>query len=188
MAALRFHKVTSLPGTLEADAVYFVQSGTVAETYVTNSAGVARSVGNTAMISSVANSLISSALADMDVLQIVADITARNALSLTRNAMALVIDATGDATVTAGAALYAYRESNTSWIKITEYEALSENITLAWSAITGKPASAVSLIDDAVTKRHTHANLTFLNKIGESAGALTYDGASVGASWNTTNW
>lgn len=168
--------------------MYFVQSGTVAETYVTNSSGVARSVGNTAMITSVANSLISSALADMDVLQIVADITARNALSLTRNAMALVLDATGDATVTTGAALYAYRESNTSWIKITEYEALSENITLTWASISGKPTSAPSLIDDAVTKRHVHANLTFLDKVGESAGSLTYDGQLVGANWNTTNW
>ena len=41
MPAIKFHKVAALPGALEADAVYFVQNNTFAETYLTNSAGVA---------------------------------------------------------------------------------------------------------------------------------------------------
>lgn len=186
MTALKFHKVTTLPGTLDGNALYFVQNGTFSETYVTNSAGVARAIGNSVMIQSIADARIALAMADLDVVQIVADITARNALTLTRNAMVLVLDATGDSTVASGAALYAFRESTTSWIKLAEYESM--DVTLTWGAISGRPTSAVSLIDDAVTKRHTHANLAVLDDLGDAAGALTYGGDPVGASWSTLNW
>ena len=189
MAAVTFHKVATLPGSLTANAIYLVENGGYAETYVTNSAGVARMIGNSAMTNALADARIALALADRNLVEIVADIAARNALAsgAQRNLLVLVEDATGDATVSAGAALYSWKESGGTWTKLTEYEGL--DVTLAWASISGRPASAPSLIDDAVTKRHSHANQAYLDKIGESSGALTYDGAAVGgASWTTTNW
>jgi hypothetical protein len=62
------------------------------------------------------------------------------------------------------------------------------DVTLQWSNIVGRPTSAVADIDDAVTKRHTHANKVQLDKIGEDVnGDLTYDGNSI-AVFNTNNW
>jgi len=39
---------------------------------------------------------------------------------------------------------------------------------LQWEALGNKPTSAVADIDDAVAKRHSHTNLTTLDKIGEN--------------------
>lgn len=188
MAAVKFHKVTSLPGSLDAGAIYFVQNGNYAETYITNSAAVAKSVGNTTMINTLADARIASALANLNSLEIVADITARNLLaSLDRNFMVLVQDATGDNTVTAGAAMYAFRNSDNTWIKVTEYESL--DVVVTWASISGKPTSAPANIDDAVTKRHSHTNLTQLDKIGEDGGGnFTYNGSLVGAAWSTASF
>jgi hypothetical protein len=172
---------------LAADSFYFVENGGIAEAYVTSAAGVAKSVGNSAMIAAIVDGRVTTALADFNVVEIVADIPARAALSTTRNQMALVLNATGDPTVASGAALYAYRESNATWIKITEYESM--DVALTWASISGKPVSAVSLIDDAVGKRHAHANGAFLDKIGEAAGKMTYNGQTIGgADWATDSW
>lgn len=188
MTAVAFHKVTALPGSPQAHALYFVQNGNYVETYTTDASGVAKMVGNSAMINALADARITTALADYNLVEIVATIAARNALTLARNALVLVEDATGDATVAAGAALYAYKEATTSWVKLTEYESL--DVSFAWANISGRPTSSPAQIDQAVTDRHTHANKAYLDKIGESGGQLTYDGASVAgsASWTTTNW
>jgi phage-related tail fiber protein len=50
---------------------------------------------------------------------------------------------------------------------------------VAWAVITGKPNSAVADIDDAVAKRHEHANKAQLDKVGEADGVMTYDGAKM---------
>jgi hypothetical protein len=188
--SLKFFKVTTLPGTLEGDAFYFVQNGSYSESYVTTSAGVAKAIGNSAMITSLAEAAVSAALATAaaNPIEIVANIAARDAAIATmgRNQLYLVTDATGDGTVTAGAALYVHNEVAGTTTKIAEYESM--DVTLTWAAISGKPSSAPSLIDDAVTKRHEHSNLTQLNKIGESGGKITYDGSLVGADWTTLNW
>lgn len=188
--ALKFHKVTVLPGTLEADSFYYVVNGAYAESYITASDGTAKSIGNSAMITAIADARISAAAAAnaSSPIDIVADIAARNVLTAaaTMNRIILVTDATGDATVAAGAALYVWDETAGSVSKIAEYENM--DVTLTWASIVDKPTSAPSLIDDAVTKRHTHANIASLDKIGEAAGALTYDGQAVSANWNTTNW
>lgn len=188
--ALKFHKVTTLPGSLEADSFYFVVNGAHAESYITSSDGTAKSIGNTAMITAIANDLIADAIAQAAAspIDIVANIAARDALtaSATMNRIILVTDATGDPTVTAGAALYVWNETASSITKIAEYENM--DVTLTWASIQGRPTSSVSQIDDAVSKRHTHANLTTLDKLGDSGGALTYDGQAVSANWNTTNW
>jgi len=188
MATITFHKVTTLPGSPVSNAMYFVENGTYSETYVTNSAGTAKSLGNSVMINALADARIATALADLNVVEVAANITARNALAGTRNLLVMVLDATGDATVASGAALYVYREATAEWVKVAEYESM--DVTLAWANISGRPASAVALIDDAVTKRHTHTNAAYLDKIGETGGALTYNGSPVGGSptWTTTNW
>lgn len=188
--ALKFHKVTTLPGSLEPDSFYYVVNGNYAESYLTSADGTAKSLGNTAMITAIANDLIADAIAEAAAspIDIVADIAARNVLTAaaTMNRMILVTDASADPTVTSGAALYVWNEGASSITKIAEYENL--DVTLTWASIQGRPTSSVSEIDDAVTKRHTHANKASLDKIGEAAGALTYDGQAVSATWNTTNW
>lgn len=184
----KFFKVAALPGVLEANAFYFVENGTFAESYLTDDTGTARSIGNTAMIQAVAGPLIAASLAQLNRVEIVANIAARNALAgANYNQLVLVLDATGDGTVVAGAALYVFRNSDDTWVKVAEYESM--DLSLTWAAITGKPASAPASIDDAVNKRHTHANQAQLDKIGESAGQMTYDGAPVGATnWGATDW
>jgi hypothetical protein len=185
---VKFFKEDVLPGVLEANAFYFVENGTYAESYLTDDTGAARSIGNSAMIGAIATPLIAAQLAQLNRVEIVANNAARDALAGNdRNQLVLSLDATADATVAAGAALYVFRNSDNSWIKVSEYEGL--DVTVTWASITGKPASAVALIDDAVTKRHTHANQAVLDKWSESGGLPQYDGQPVGGTqWGTTDW
>ena len=218
MATIKFHKVLVLPGALEADSLYFVSNSTYSETYLTDSAGVAKSIGNSAMIAAVANTEISTRLAQHNLVEIVADITARNLLAAQdRNLVVMVLDATGDATVKAGAALYAFRNSDNSWTKVVEYEGM--DAVVQWSNINGRPTSSVAQIDSAVTNSHTHSNKVVLDatqesfttalkttydaaatashghgnkatldKLTDAGGVLLLDGAAVTASWVTKNW
>lgn len=189
MADIKFFKVAVLPGVLQANALYFVENGGYAESYLTNKAGVAKSLGNTAMINALADARVTAGLANLNALEIVANIAARNALAgNNRNQMVLVIDATGDATVAAGSALYAFRNSDDTWLKLTEYESL--DVVVQWANISGKPASAAALIDDAVNKRHAHANLAVLDLITAPGGVMNYNGTPVGGApaWTNTDW
>lgn len=189
MAQLKFYAVASLPGVLEPDAFYYVENGTYAESYLTDKTGVAKMVGNSTMI----NALIAAELANWSgarsQVTIVADIAARDALAqdAETNLMVLVLDATGDPTVTAGSALYAYALASTSWHKLSEYESM--DVVVTWADIQNGPASTPVQIDDAVTKAHQHTNMAQLNKIGEDAeGNLTYDGTAVKTQWQIKNW
>lgn len=48
---VKFYKVVTLPNVLEPDSFYYVNSGgPYAEGYLTDSAGVAKKIGNTEMI------------------------------------------------------------------------------------------------------------------------------------------
>lgn len=181
MAALNFYKVTSLPGTLQANSVYFVLNGAYAESYVTDSAGVGKAVGNTDMIEAIAGAAPAAAN-----IEVVATIAERDALTLTQNTMVLVTNAVGDPTVASGAALYVWVQTSTAYTKIAEYESL--DVVLQWANIQGKPTSSAAAIDTAVTNSHTHANKTSLDKIGESGGQLTYDGTLVATQWVATDW
>ncbi len=67
--------------------------------------------------------------------KVVADITARDALTPEEGLIAYVVDATGDSTVTSGGASYIYDGSN--WIKISEFESMDAVIN--WTDIQGKP-------------------------------------------------
>jgi len=184
MAEVAFHKVASLPGSLASNAFYLVENGDYAETYVTDSSGVAKMVGNSAMIAALAPGG-----GGGDQLTIVADIAARDALTPTDNIFVLVTDASDDATVASGAALYVWDSLATDWVKVAEYESM--DVTVAWSSITGKPSSSVSDIDDAVSKKHAHSNLSVLNGLSDTGGVLQYGGNPVDArkiDWATNNW
>lgn len=188
MAQVRFYKVTTLPGTLQPDAFYYVENGTYAESYLTNSAGVARAVGNSAMI----NALISEALANWSgaasTVQIVADIAARDALiaTLEANAMILVIDASDDPTVDAGSALYAYDATAEETYKVAEYESM--DVVLNWADIVDGPSSTPAQIDSAVSQAHSHSNKATLDLLGADTDGLTYNGQGVTTRWATNNW
>lgn len=187
MAAVKIYRETALPGSLQANSVYLIApagSPNYVEMYVTGtSAATVKRIINEDDI----QAMISASLAGLSGLEIVADIAARNALTPGNGSMALVLDATGDATVQTGAATYVYQLSTTTWIKIAEHESL--DLILEWSALQNKPTSAVADIDDAVSKKHTHANKTQLDKIGEDGdGLLTYNGLLPKIAWDSTSW
>ena len=187
MAAVKIYRETALPGTLQANSVYLIApagSPNYVEMYVTGtSASTVKRIINEDDI----QAMISASLAGLSSLDIVADIAARNALTPGNGSMCLVLDATGDATVQAGAAMYVYQLATTTWIKVSEYESM--DLVLEWSAIQNKPTSAVADIDDAVSKRHSHANKTQLDKLGEDGdGLLTYNGLLPKIAWDSTSW
>lgn len=67
--------------------------------------------------------------------------------------------------------------ANIIWAAIAKLD--QSNITIEWSNINGKPSSNVSDIDDAVSKRHSHPNITTLDKLNTKDDKLTYDGKFV---------
>ena len=175
MTNVLFYKVKALPGTLEANAFYYVQSGDdYASAWVTSSGldeqgeaapVVARKIGNSQMI----NELIDAKLDEHNSLKIVADIAQRDAIAstLNRNIVVLVTDATDDETVDVGAALYAYNAELNTFIKIAEYESM--DVVLSWDSIEGRPTSSVADIDDAVGRKHSHVfNEEALNDINDA--------------------
>ena len=186
MAIVQFFRETALPSTLQANSIYLVAptaKPNYVELYVTgNSTSTIKRIINSDDI----QAMINTALAGFSQIQIVADIAARDAIaSPITGAYVLVIDASADATVTAGAASYIH--NGTLWVKVTEYESM--DLSLTWAALQNKPSSAVADIDDAVTKRHLHANKTQLDKINEDgSGNFTYNDALPKIAWNTTGW
>lgn len=180
---VKFFKVNVLPGTLQSDSWYLVSNGTYAETYVTDSAGTAKMVGNSTMI----NNLIAAQLTGLSQTYIVADITARNTLTATlnRNAVIQVINATGDATVASGGATYLWDDANNISVKISEFESM--DVALNWSSIIGRPTSTPGAIDAAVSNSHTHTNITVLNLFTDVGGVANYNGDAI-KNWNTVNW
>ena len=82
----------------------------------------------------------------------VADITARDALSAEqKKSLAFVIDATGDATVTRGAAMYGWDATANSgageWIKIAEVESLDLNVAEIECSYTNAQAAGAVMYD-----------------------------------------
>lgn len=188
METFQVFRETAMPGTFVPYAIYFIApSGDAAhvEVVVTDAAGTgSRHVVNKSEIQSMIDTSMASAGAS-DLL-IVADITARNALTPTGNVYAYVTDATGDSTVGSGGATYLYDFATTTWLKVSEAESM--DVVLSWANIVGKPTSAVADIDDAVTKRHTHSNKTQLDLLGDTGGLLTYNGNQVKTTWSSTGW
>lgn len=187
MPTVNIFKETALPGTLQANSIYFIappSNPDYVEMYVT---GISPTTVRRIIKESDIEAMISTALSGISQIDFVENITARDALAAKNGLQIIVVDASGDPTVASGAATYVYRESTTSWIKIAEHE--SQDISFTWSALQNKPSSSVGDIDDAVTKRHTHTNKTQLDKIGEDGGGnLTYNGNFPKIAWETTSW
>lgn len=188
MALVKFYKVTSLPGTLEPDSLYFVLNSGYTESYLTNAAGEAKAIGNSAMINALIADALSSLPSSGAPVLYAADIAARDALepSLEQAVFVLVADASDDPTVDAGAAMYAWNPTSSTWIKVAEYESMDVEIT--WALITDGPSSTPAQIDSAVSASHSHANKATLDKFSESGGLVRFDGSPIPAEWDGANW
>jgi predicted flavoprotein YhiN len=186
MATYNIYKETALPGTLQPHSIYLVAPAArpdFVEMYVTGTvATTVKRVIDQAQV----QSMIDASVSGFSSLQVVANITARNALAPTSNIQVLVLDATGDSSVASGSATYVYVLANTAWVKISESE--SQDVVLQWTNIQNKPTSSVAAIDSAVSNSHTHANKTQLDKVGESGGQFTYNGAKPTIDWTSSGW
>lgn len=172
-------KVNALPALpTTPDTVYLVKSATSGflDFYVSDSTGTSyrHTITRDEVMSAIASQLGAAQNSF-----IVADIAARNALAPTIVTMAYVIDASADPDVTAGSAQYIFNPANTTWLLVAEYESqIGPNIS--WSIIVGGPSSSVADIDDAVAKKHAHANIASLNRLGVDVnGIVTVDGAVI---------
>lgn len=186
MARMRFNRVAALPAQLMPGSFYFVESGQFAESYLTDSNGVEKAIGNTPMIQSVVSTQIAAAMASYSSLQVSATYGDLAKLPKNSSYLALVVDATGDATVKSGSALYAFDKVAAKWMKVAEYESM--DVVLQWAAIQGGPVSTPAQIDASVGQSHTHANKATIDKLGEDADGLTFNGNGVEARWSTVNW
>lgn len=188
MRQVKFFRETAVPATLQTDSIYFISDSSnpnLMEVYVVgNTPSDVRRVINKSDV----ENLINAYLAGATELQIVNDIAQRDALNPNRVLFVLVLDATGDPTVSSGSASYVYRPGNPGqWIKIAEYESM--DMIINWSNISGRPNSSPADIDDAVAKSHTHANMTQLNKVGEDAnGNFMYGNQYPKIAWDSVNW
>ena len=186
MAQISIQKVSALPATKAPNTLYIVKSAEAGliDIYVTGTdAAEVRHVFNKAEI----NSAIASAVSSFSNLNVVVDIAARDAMTPDRVMLVLVKDATADTTVKAGGASYVYEPATTTWTKIAEYESM--DLSLTWAGLEGKPTSAVADIDDAVTKRHSHANKVELDKITEDGnGEMLYNGLHIRARLDVAEW
>jgi hypothetical protein len=189
MAEYKIFKELALPSEvdLEANSIYLVAPAArpdYVEVYVT---GVATSTVKRVIDQADVQALIDSAVSTLSAIEVVADIAAREALVLDANTQVLVIDASADASVDSGAATYIYRHSNDSFTKIAEFESL--DLVINWADIVGRPTSSPAEIDDAVAKRHEHANKTELDLIGEDGdGNMNYNGLPLVINWDSVAW
>lgn len=187
MSRIKISKETAVPtgGSIASSTLYAVSVGAdKVEFYMSNNAGTAlRRLLNETDI----QALIDASVSGISAVEIVSDISARDALTLTANAMIIVEDASADSSVTSGAALYGYKHSDTSFRKLAEFESL--DIVLDWNNIQNKPTSSASAIDQAVTDSHTHSNKTQLDLIGQDGdGDITYNGSKVANEYTNTAW
>lgn len=167
MAGIKPYILDALPGTYEASAMYMIKDASrinYFSIYLANNTGTA--VRRLPSIQDVTDE-IASAVSGASSILFAADITDRDALALDTNALVYVQDAAADPNVTAGAALYFYQFSTTTFHRAAEMESM--DLQLNWANLQNKPSSAVADIDDAVSKRHPHTNMTTLN-------ALSLDG------------
>lgn len=187
MNTLRIYKVSALPENLSPNAIYVVnppQRPDYVEVYIT-SKDTNPSVKRIPNEQDILN-LINNQLAEFNTIHVVNNIQQRNNLNPTRNIVVLVVDASGDPTVSSGSATYVYNTTTQQWIKISEWESM--DLSFTWSGIDGRPQSSPQDIDDAVAKRHTHSNMNILNKLSEdNNGNLLYDNKYI-MRWEVVEW
>ncbi len=186
-----FYQETAIPGTWEAGGVYFIKPTTppvgapanYCEVYIVDHTGAV--TAHTPTWGEI-NANIASQIAATGSLVVVDDIAARDAIA-SPSGEVYVKDASADTTVNAGGARYLWDATASDWVKTSETESM--DLVLNWANIIDKPTATASDIDDAVTKRHTHANKTQLDKISEDAqGNITYGGSAVKTQWTTNGW
>ncbi len=124
-------------------------------------------------------SSLSAAVAGQTVMTVVDDLAARDALAgMKTGDQVWVRDASADPTVAAGAAKYLYEGAGAGWVKTAEAESM--DVTLTWANLRDRPNAAVPEIDDAVDKKHAHANKTdVLDKLSARDGELLFDGRRI---------
>lgn len=176
--ALTISRVTALPETLAPETIYLVKTGTELTLTVTGTTGA---VVATTVSKADVNTAISTAIGNLDMsnsVEFASSIEDRDGMTLTKSTFVYVGDATADETVSAGAAMYLYDLTNTTWHKVTEYESL--DLVLSWDNVTGKPESSAESIDNAVGLSHIHENMDVLDLLTVDDGKLLYNGADVG--------
>lgn len=187
MARIKISKETAVPtgGGIEANTIYMVSIDTnIMEIYMSNTAGdsLKRILNETDI-----QALIDASVSGISGVEVLDDITARDALTPTTNLEVFVLDASDDATVSSGGANYIYRLSDTTWYKQSEAESM--DLVINWSSIVGAPTSTPNQIDQAVTNSHIHTNKTQLDLIGQDVdGDITYNGSKVANEYTTTAW
>ncbi len=185
-AQMKVHKVNTLPGVLEASALYIVKSADTGllDLYVSANDGLtARHIISKTEI----QSMVNPAVAGASNIFVVADIAARDALAPTVVTQAIVVDATNDTSVALGSATYVYDPVGDAWSKIAEHESM--DAVLQWANIQGRPSSTVAEIDDAVAKKHAHANMSTLDKFSQDVdGQPTYNGDNLHVYLSSDQW
>ena len=182
MANFRAEKVLALPGTLTPNTIYLVTDADtdLLQLHVSSSDGA-----SSRRVPTMADIDIANSNAAANGIVIVADIAERDLLGYALpSKMVLVVDATGDGSVLAGAATYVNDGNN--WIKIAEHESL--DVTLEWASIQNGPTSTVAAIDAAVTASHSHTNKATLDLLSATGGDLYYNSVAVGTNFATVAW
>lgn len=184
---LKFFRETALPSPLLPNSVYLItEAGNVthAEMYIVgNKASDVRRIYNKSDI----EVLIRQLMAGYGKIQVVATFAELDAVDTLSFNYVYVQDASGDPTVGSGGATYVWDTVTSKWIKQSEAESM--DIVQSWAAIQGKPNSTVAEIDSAVAQKHTHTNMTQLNKINQDGeGNMTYNGKVVTTEWLSTAW
>jgi hypothetical protein len=133
------------------NTVYFVanpDSADLVDIYISSNSDSNVTVRRVFNEADVASS-ISSQLATLTDTYVVADISARDGLSLPTGKFSYVYvtDATGDSTVKSGSALYLYNPSTKTFTKISEQESM--DVVLTWDAIQNKPLVGATVTDPA---------------------------------------
>lgn len=106
------------------------------------------------------------------------DIEARDALrGLIPGDRVIVLDATGDETVSKGAATYVHMP-DLSFRKLAEDESM--DLVLDWDRLINRPRATAGEIDLAVARQHSHENKTLLDRLAENeSGQLTFRGQAI---------
>jgi hypothetical protein len=103
-------------------------------------------------------------------IRIAADMAARDALTFPVNKLVMVLDATGDTSVTTGAAMYLWKVADSTYTKVYEAEGIDAVTDWADFDVVTMPTSTIADIDNFVTViSHDHANAGILDGVAESA-------------------
>lgn len=152
MSGIKPYIVNTLPTTFSPSGMYFVKGATHADKFKLYLATVdGASVRRLPTADDVTDE-IAAAITMLSAIEYAETIAARDLMNPPANTLVYVANATGDATVAVGGATYFYVHATDTFVKVSEAESMDLSIT--WTALTGKPTSTPAAIDDAVSKAH----------------------------------